>query len=39
MSIINSSAAAYDHLEAETLRREVAELRVRLSMLPQGMPS
>ena len=37
--LATAAAAAYDHLEAEALRREIAKLRARLAALPQGAPS
>ncbi len=37
--LATAAAAAYDHLEAEALRREIAELRGRLGATPQRAPS
>jgi len=37
--LATAAAAAYDHLEAEALRREIANLRAKLAALPQGAPS
>jgi hypothetical protein len=34
--LATAAAAAYDHLEAERLRREIAELRAKAGMLSQG---
>jgi len=39
LHLATAAAAAYDHLEAETLRREIAELRTKLGTFPQGAPS
>jgi hypothetical protein len=38
LSLANAAAVAYDHLEAEALRQEVAALRTRLG-LPLPAPS
>jgi hypothetical protein len=37
--LATAAAAAYDHLEAEALRREIAKLRGRLGATPQRAPS